>query len=202
MKMKERIVEKAIELYNERGIEYVGMRELAAELGLKLGNITYYFPRKEDLIYHISGELAAGNVQILQAEVKGDITAYFAMVRKIFDHQHRYRCLLQSFVHLVRHYEMLGKDYAERQLRRRRRTWDITEQLVRQQDLRTLETREHEFLTNAQMLLFRFWLSEAAISYGHSPAEQQKAHYLQLLADLLRPYCTESGRRKLNEILP
>lgn len=46
MKTKERIVSKALELFNEHGIEYVGLRELAAHLGIRVSNITYYFPTK------------------------------------------------------------------------------------------------------------------------------------------------------------
>ncbi|RYZ50620.1 MAG: TetR/AcrR family transcriptional regulator, partial [Chitinophagaceae bacterium] len=40
---KDKIRDKALELFNERGIEYVGLRELAALLNIRVGNITYYF---------------------------------------------------------------------------------------------------------------------------------------------------------------
>ena len=39
----ERIVSKALEMFNERGIEYVGLRELAATLKMRVGNITSTF---------------------------------------------------------------------------------------------------------------------------------------------------------------
>jgi AcrR family transcriptional regulator len=38
-----KILHKALELFNERGIEYVGMRELAASFGITIGNVTYNF---------------------------------------------------------------------------------------------------------------------------------------------------------------
>ena len=47
---EEKILAKALEMFNERGIEYVGMRELAATLNIRVSNITYYFPTKDDLV--------------------------------------------------------------------------------------------------------------------------------------------------------
>lgn len=59
--LEARIVETALRLFNESGIEYVGMRELAAVLGIRIGNLNYYFPTKDDLVYRISLELAQQN---------------------------------------------------------------------------------------------------------------------------------------------
>ena len=47
---EERIVTKALEMFNQSGVEYVGMRELAAALDMRVGNVTYYFPTKDDLV--------------------------------------------------------------------------------------------------------------------------------------------------------
>ena len=53
MSTKEKLVSRALELFNENGIEYVGMRELAADLGMRVGNVTYYFPTKDDLVMEL-----------------------------------------------------------------------------------------------------------------------------------------------------
>ena len=49
MKTEEKILSKALELFNARGIEYVGLRELAGILEMRVSNITYYFPTKDEL---------------------------------------------------------------------------------------------------------------------------------------------------------
>ena len=51
---RRKIRDKALEMFNERGIEYVGLRELAAILDMRVSNITYYFPTKDDLVYEIT----------------------------------------------------------------------------------------------------------------------------------------------------
>ena len=50
-------MDKALEWFNERGIEYVGLRELASVLNIRVSNISYYFPTKDDLVYALSLEL-------------------------------------------------------------------------------------------------------------------------------------------------
>jgi AcrR family transcriptional regulator len=50
MDTKEKIFKKALKFYNDQGIEYVGVRELAKELNISPGNLAYHFPKKEDLI--------------------------------------------------------------------------------------------------------------------------------------------------------
>ena len=54
MTTKEKILSKALEMFNDRGIEYVGLRELAAILAMRVSNITYYFPTKDDLVNQLT----------------------------------------------------------------------------------------------------------------------------------------------------
>ena len=68
MNTREKILDKALEMFNERGIEYVGLRELAAILDIRVGNITYYFPTKDDLVYEISMGLNQANSAVMIAE--------------------------------------------------------------------------------------------------------------------------------------
>ncbi len=50
IELRQRIIDRALALFNEHGLERIGMRELARDLQLRPGNLTYHFARKEDLI--------------------------------------------------------------------------------------------------------------------------------------------------------
>lgn len=50
VKRREMILETARRLFAERGYNGVSMRDIAGELGFSVGNVTYYFKKKEDLI--------------------------------------------------------------------------------------------------------------------------------------------------------
>ena len=58
----ERILEYAREAFNERGVAAVGVREIARDLGLSPGNVSYHFPTKEALIRAVIGH-AVGRFQ-------------------------------------------------------------------------------------------------------------------------------------------
>ena len=55
---KERLIETAIELFNENGYEKVSLREIAEAAGTTIGNLTYHFHRKEDLLVAIQEKIA------------------------------------------------------------------------------------------------------------------------------------------------
>ena len=43
MKLREKIISKAIELFNERGISSTSPNQIAAALNISPGNLTYHF---------------------------------------------------------------------------------------------------------------------------------------------------------------
>lgn len=57
MKKKEMICKTAIRLFNEKGYTNVSLREIAKESGTTIGNLTYHYPQKEDLLISIVSEL-------------------------------------------------------------------------------------------------------------------------------------------------
>ena len=48
--MRERICDCAKRLFEREGYEQVSMRQIAAEAGIAVGNLTYYFSKKEYLL--------------------------------------------------------------------------------------------------------------------------------------------------------
>ena len=52
-KTKQSIIEGSIRLFNIHGYSNVSLQQIARELGLSAGNLTYHFPKKEDLMEEI-----------------------------------------------------------------------------------------------------------------------------------------------------
>lgn len=48
--LRDKIIDKSIELFNEKGYANVKMRTISEELNISLGNLTYHFKRKKDLM--------------------------------------------------------------------------------------------------------------------------------------------------------
>ncbi len=60
MKKKEQILSTAIRLFNDKGYVNVSLREIAKEAGTTIGNLTYHFPQKEDLVLSLLDTLQTG----------------------------------------------------------------------------------------------------------------------------------------------
>jgi len=199
MTTKERLVFRALELFNENGIEYVGMRELAADLNMRVGNITYYFPTKDDLVAEIISRLADLNSKTI-GPVCSSITDFLSMYKQIFNNQYQYRCLLLSFVHLASRHPVFAKNYAATEARRRDALRSHLTSMVEKNCLSASRVADHiELIISHITLISRFWLSEARISYMDWTVEQTIAHYLSLLSDVLLPYATDEGKQQIDE---
>jgi AcrR family transcriptional regulator len=197
---KEGILRQAQQLFNEEGIEYVGMRELAASLGVKVGNLTYYFPTKDDLVNELALELTLSNQLASKPPADMTMLGFLEMHERIFRNQWGYRCLFLSFVHLLRQHAAIRERY--RQVERQRVAGV-------ERNLRLLVTGKYlkpgvlealPVLAAAMAVIARFWISDASVS-SFPVAGDPVPHYCGVMAGVLQPYVTAAGHREMREFL-
>jgi AcrR family transcriptional regulator len=201
MNTEAKILDKALELFNERGIEYVGLRELAAILDIRVSNITYYFPTKDDLVYQLSVQLNQLNTKTIIVSNDVSVKSFLEMMNKVFLNHVKYRCLLLSIVHLMEQNKVMSIKYKETQARRNATLKSNIEVLARSGYLRVKDDDEKEFLVSALALISRFWISEASVSFRHLSSNEQINHYLSIIAKLLLPYSTAKAKREIQLFL-
>lgn len=198
---RDKIRDKALELFNERGIEYVGLRELAVLLDIRVGNITYYFPTKDDLVYDLSIELSKANSAAMVVAENLTMRSFMEMLHRMYQNQYRFRCLLRSFVHLMEQNKPMAAAYKTTQATRFDTIGAQLELLKKGGYLQLEGEEEKSFLVSALSLIGRFWISEATISFREKSSEEQIRHYLGLVARLLMPYTTNKAKKEMEEFL-
>ncbi|GAB4033845.1 TetR/AcrR family transcriptional regulator [Spirosoma jeollabukense] len=198
MTKEEKIVAKALEMFNERGIEYVGLREIATALGIRVGNLTYYFPTKDDLVNRLAQDLSRLNEQ-LTIDENLTLFSFLDRFRSIFMHHVQYRCLLLSFVHLMTQNKVLSEGYKETE-KKRYSSIIANLSLLQQRGYLSPET-DTDFLVSVITLTARFWLSEASVSFAQRSSYEQIKQYVTLLAKLFGPYATETGREDIRQFV-
>src|SRR5688572_8438621 len=115
---KQKILDKALQMFNERGIEYVGLRELAALLDMRVGNITYYFPTKDDLVFELSMQLSETNAATMVVHEKPTMLSFLNMLHDVFQNHLQFRCLLLSVVHVMKQNKRVAAAYQQNQNKR------------------------------------------------------------------------------------
>jgi len=195
------ILEKARKMYNERGIEYVSLRELAKVLNIRVSNITYYFPTKDDLVNALSNELNQMNSEILVDKNVNSIKTFLGWMKLVFKNQMRYRCLMLSIVQLMEQNKVISKKHKQTQRDRNNVLMANIQSFISVGLLKFNNTNEMEHLVYTITLIARFWVSEATISFRQMNGEKQIAHYLSIIAYTLLPYASETGKIEIEDFL-
>jgi AcrR family transcriptional regulator len=196
---REKIAHQALILFNQNGIEYVGMRELAASMGMKIGNITYYFRTKDDLVNTLAIKLSELNRQAFSTSERLTMVSFLRMREAVFRNQWNYRCLMLSFVHLVRQNPKIRKRYKEIENERKRGMISTISELETNGYLKQGTIDDMASLSDLIAMISRFWLSNTAITHDEMPVEQQIRHYIGLIASILSRHTTAKGRKEMTE---
>jgi len=201
MGKKQEILDKALELFNERGIEYVGLRELAAALNMRIGNLNYYFPTKDDLVFELSLRLTKANSDVFVPLEHLTLHQFLEMLRCIFQNHWRFRCFLLSFVHLMGQNKRMAESYKNTQSTRNISVAAYISTLGNDGYLQMGQPSQIEVVVGLISLVSRFGIAEAAISFRQQTPEEQMRHYLRLVAGLLQPYVTAKGKPEIEAFL-
>lgn len=188
------ILKKALDLFNEKGYAHVGMRELARELAISPGNLTYYFKKKEDVLAALLEQFAARNSQTIESYLQQEPTNanFLRLMRNIFENQFMYRGVYvgnQFFPVVV---EKKIFDYQGVVTKRKAVYQEILTSLGNAGHLH-VDDKDISFLLSFITLFGRFWITEATL-FDKSPNKDEVIdHYLSLFARQLALFSTDTG---------
>lgn len=198
---RETIVNRALEMYNDYGVEYVGVRELAKELGIKGGNITYYFPTKNDLLNELAERLTASNSEILERAKAPSLYGFMEMNKSLYFNQYQYRAFFLSLPLWLQQDIEFAKKYREGLIARRKSFTRELETLIGEGYLLPLSEQDLEPVLGALSATGRLWISEATIDGLIDQEEKAIYTYLRRMAGLLQFIATEQGKNDLQKFL-
>ena len=197
MNTREKILDRALEMFNERGIEYVGLRELAAVLDMRVSNITYYFPTKDDLVFQLSQELSLKNSEVIIDNKELSMRDFLVMLQKVFDNHYKFRCLLRSFVHIMTQNKQVLASFKKTQTKRQATLSSNIHTLVKAGYIKVENDEELNFLVSALAIISRYWISEAAVFGQHLSKEQQVSQNLTMVTNLFMPYASPKAKKEM-----
>jgi AcrR family transcriptional regulator len=198
-----RILEHARRAFNERGVAAVGVREIARDLGLSPGNVSYHYPTKEALITALMQDAHDRNNALVESPPPGEgFEQVEAIVRGFMRRDVENQWFVRDLAGLLVTFPELRPLHAEMQRARDARTERILARLVSAGLLDGDRVKQR--LPELRLQLFTqifFWISSAIlVAPDGDPADRLDVHLRAALA-LLLPVCTPSGRRKLEALL-
>ena len=201
MKTRDKIIQTALSLFNERGVSRVSSRNISEEMGISYGNLTYHFPKKEDVILALYEQMQAEiNEQFLQLE-KQIFALNFVLdnLRALFQILYKYKFVFLGFAYLNREFEEIRKDTLLQFAYRRELLQKLADFLARNGFLRP-ETSEGENKSKIHnlLLIIHFWIADAEVFY-EGDEEHKVSYYLSMFYNAVRPSLTEIALQMFEE---
>jgi len=199
----QRILEHARRAFNERGVAAVGVREIARDLGLSPGNVSYHYATKEALIIALMRDAHARNNALVERPPPGEgFEQVVAIVHGFMRRDVENRWFVRDLAGLLPTFPELRPLHQEMQRARDARTDRLLGRLVTAGLLDGDRVKQR--LPELRVQLFTqifFWLPSAILAAPDAdPAERLELHARAALG-LLLPFCTPAGRRKLEPLL-
>lgn len=176
---QQRILAKALELFNRDGIEHIGVREIAKALRMRPGHLTYYFPDKESLVLALGRDLGTANDGVYPDGSINRLSEFYSRFEAIMRNHVRFRCLLLSITWVLGQDKRFRDEYAARQEKRLEDLRACFRSLVATGELQALKRAEVDHLVACCSLISRGWVVES-LAGGHD-LEARIPHYLTLL---------------------
>lgn len=202
---REEILKIALKLFNEKGIDKVKTRDIAKATNISLGNLTYYFPTKSDIVLALTEEVVGTiNEALSRIETGKDnssLVLYYQEVHVIFAAQLKYKFLFKRYGDIITSFPKIQKMLQEL-LKGRFRYWDHLNIRMYEEGLVTKELVEdgnsQSYLIN---ILALFWHQEFAIYFPGLKAEEKITKALAIYFQSYKPYLTTKGRGELLPLL-
>ena len=201
---RERILQAARRLFNDRGTSAVSTNHIAAETGISPGNLYYHFRDKRDIIRALHAQYAAAYEDRWQpspdpsenlARLGENLAAGMALA-------FQYRFFEREILALLRADPKLRASYRQFYQRRLEQWVTFGEHLVAQGVLRAPRPpRTIHDLAVAIWLIAESWIGFLDIT-GDPQDPRQVARGADLVLAALDPYLTSRGRRALEAAAP
>lgn len=191
-----RILTAARALFNARGVAQVATRDIAAYLGMSQGNLTYHFPKRDQLVESLYLEA----MDKLGAQVAAVSEGAFSLFR-LFELQQVQATLQEQYWFLwmdftaIRQAHSAIADHFKQQLLQRQETFH--QMLIALQEAGYMQGdlphKAKGYLFEQMLLIGNFWPHMDGVF--PAPAGGRAAYYARLTLTPLYPYLTPKGYR-------
>jgi AcrR family transcriptional regulator len=202
MSIKEKIINTALVLFNQHGIDKITTRHIAKEMGISHGNLCYHYLKKEDIIIRLYQNLVAEldiAITSLHQEEAG-LAVLFETTRITFGIQYKYKFFLLDMVSIMRHIEPIRTHFRALFVSRKGQFSFIIHHLIQKGFLRNeIAAGQYERFIAQFYIIGDFWIAEAEILF-EGTEEDKLQYYTNIACSALLPYFTEAGLQEVKRL--
>lgn len=193
---EQKILKASLKLYNSKGIDSITVRHVAAKMDIRHSNITYYFPKKNDIVKGLYSSMQSELTKVLTnfKPSKDKDKVDFSLFGKLFDVLYKYRFTLINTCEILKRSPELKAVYSENNVRRGAAFVFLIDALRKKEVLRDdLYDGWFEVLMTNVKLISNYYIVFSELNPGKTKKEQ-KNFYLKLMMSAFIPYLNEKGK--------
>ncbi|MGB0526066.1 MAG: TetR/AcrR family transcriptional regulator [Flammeovirgaceae bacterium] len=201
-KTRERILDTALQLFNEKGIGVVSSKHISDEMGISYGNLCYHFPKKDDIIMQLYLNMQTDldeQFRLIQEEIFGFdfmVKSLQALLRTVY----RYKFIYLDITIMTRRNEEIKKHAIQQVEMRRKMLKGLIEFLIHEGYAKFEKVEGHyDKLVHIMLILLNSWIADSETFYKGSE-EDKIGYYLDLFYSFMRPSLTKKGIEAFNQI--
>ena len=196
---KAKIIDSALRLFNEKGFVNVKMRDIANALEISPGNLTYHFPKKEDILEAIHDAIVEERNALLQGvQLIPSIVNIHQQLIPLMESFSRYRFFYTDILEIIRAYPEIAVHHRAHIDKNITYIKAILDYSVGSGNMKPeIVTGQHQMLAHTVWMVLSFWMTQQLIreDEGDFYDEARKAMW-----NLVLPLLTEKGRANFNKI--
>lgn len=191
-KTKLKIIETAVQLMNQNGISNVSLKQIADEIKISPGNLTYHFKLKSDLMESIHQQMVEEMEGVIRPLGMVGLEHFEKSIRFAYQFQERYRFFFLDLVEIVRMYPKISERHNIIVKKRMEEGRALLNYYIGGGWL-IPEPEEGRYDTIIQQIWFMntFWLSLQVVIKEQN---YDKEAILSMIWTVLKPYFTEKGK--------
>ena len=196
MKTRDKIIDTAIQLFNEQGTKAISTNHIAATTCISPGNLYYHFRNKEDIIRAIFEQMDAYGVEqyqiILDKYPQGTIEALKATFVMIQEFNWRYRFFKRELTGLIMNDPLLKERFHATNSQMRGMIRYTIDGGIANGSFKPMDTTTKEHLVDAIWLVALFWLNYLEVG-GEEVNESTLRRGNDVLRTVLCQYLTDDS---------
>lgn len=204
MTTKEKILASSLLLFNKTGVGEISMRDIADHCKMSVGNLTYHYKKKDDLIFALFMELVEEMNVIFIQQLELERTS----VKNLYETTVvTYRCLLKykfcmiDFVQLMKQIPRIQKAFQELMEVRKVQFEQLFKTAIETGVLKPEAFSGQYQMFSASLNVYGdFWISNAEILFKGSQEEAIKQYSIVFL-NMFYPYFTDSSKQDFHTLM-
>ena len=203
MDTKDKIIAKAIDLFNIHGTKAISTNHIAKEMGISPGNLYYHFRSKNDIIRSISDNFGneLGSVLKIQLDTLSDFSSKLtSLFNSFFKIQQSYQFLFLEGVHLTKQDSRLLDNYTNLRSLIKKGYHELLSNLVKIKIMKRQSLNIIDDLLDAQWIIMWYWINHTILDRNtYDDFQIQKG--IKLSFSIIKPYLTPIGKVEFDETL-